>query len=156
MLDGKDPGDVSHEAKDDTTPILIDFMTASDYGDLARTVKLLDRASCDTSPRHLERPTTVQEFAGGRVKTIRLFRSAPKNNPLKVAELRESLRHVWRSKFQNASCGIEWSQGAPWSIESVLEFEDGERGALITDGVHVALQDHDGKSWFFRLLPAAQ
>ncbi|HMD39606.1 MAG TPA: hypothetical protein VKH15_10005 [Candidatus Acidoferrum sp.] len=43
-----------------------------------------------------------------------------------------------------------------WSIESILVFEDGKQGVLITDGSHVALKDHDGKSWFFRLLPAAQ
>jgi hypothetical protein len=41
-------------------------------------------------------------------------------------------------------------------LEAVIEFEDGKRSALITDGEHVALQDHESKNWFFRLLPDAQ
>jgi hypothetical protein len=52
--------------------------------------------------------------------------------------------------------GIVWDEGTWWSIESAVEFEDGKKGLLITDGLHVALRDHDGKNWFFRLLPAAQ
>ena len=44
---------------------------------------------------------------------------------------------------------------ALWSIESTLEFKDGKKGLLITDGEHVAVRDHGGKSCFFRLWPGA-
>jgi len=71
-------------------------------------------------------------------------------------ERRTSVKTVWQGEFQTASCFINWDEEASWSIEAVAEFYDGRQSELITDGSHVALQDHDGKSWFFRLLPAAQ
>lgn len=143
------------KAGDDETPIDTDSMIASDFGNFARSNELLG-GSCGKTRLYSEGPTTVEALAGAKVKTIRVIRATAKSNPQQVEDLRETLRHVWRSKFVTAACEIEWSEGNWWSTESVLEFEDGARGALITDGVHVGLRDHDGKRWFLRLLPAAQ
>lgn len=140
-----------------TSPtILVDSIVPSDYEELARSVKLLDGTSCGEPSRHPQRPTTTEDFVGGKVTTIHVVRSAPKRNTPEAREIRRSIRNVWQSKFLGASCGIDWSEFTVWSIESILVFEDGKQGVLITDGSHVALKDHDGKSWFFRLLPAAQ
>jgi hypothetical protein len=136
--------------------ILVDSMMVSDFAELGRKVKSLDDASCNGGSRHLERPTTVGDFVGRKVKSIRVVHYASRESPPTAEEVRKSLRMVWQGKFQVAFCQVAWAEPAFWSIESIVEFEDGKRSAVITDGVHVALQDHDGKSWFFRLFPAAQ
>ena len=140
-----------------TSPtILVDSLMVSDFAELAPKVKALEGASCNGGSRYLEQPTTVGDFVGGRVKNIRVVRSAPRKGPPTAEEARKKLRMVWQSKFQVAFCQVAWAEPTLWSIESIVEFEDGKRSALITDGIHVALQDHDGKNWFFRLFPAAQ
>jgi hypothetical protein len=63
------------------------------------------------------------------------------------------LRKVWQGSVDGEDCRILWSEVRYWSIESSLEFEDGKRGEFITDGIHIALRDHGGKTWFLRLLP---
>jgi hypothetical protein len=98
----------------------------------------------------------VADFVGGTVKDIRVVRFTRMRNSPTHEELRNSVRKVWQGEFQSASCQIGWAEVTPWSIEVIVEFEDGKRSELITGGSHVALQDRDGKSWFFRLLPAAQ
>lgn len=145
-------------AKSETTSptILVNSMMASDFAELGRTVKTLEGASCKGGYRYLEHPTTVGDFVGGKVKTIRVVRSAARKSPPTAEEVLKSLRMVWQGKFQVAFCQLPWAEPTNWSIESIMEFEDGKRSALITDGVHVALQNHDGKTWFFRLFPAAQ
>ena len=145
-------------AKSETTspPILVDSKLVSDFAELSRKAKTLEDASCNGGSRYLEHPTTVGDFVGGKVKTIRVVHSASRKSPPTAEELRKSLRMVWQGKFQVAFCQVAWAELTLWSIESIVEFEDGKRRALITDGVHVALQDHDGKNWFFRLFPAAQ
>jgi hypothetical protein len=140
-------------------PIVVDPVPA-DYREVTKTVQTLENAPCNGGYRYLEHPTTVADFVGGKVKTIRVFRTgrfSPGTNPVTTPdETRQSLKRVWQGKFQSAFCQIAWAEGAFWSIEAVVEFEDGKRSMLITDGVHVALQDHNGKSAFFRLFPAAQ
>jgi len=99
---------------------------------------------------------TVAQFVGGKVKTIRVVRFAEPRNTPTHRELRDAVRKVWEGKFQGVSCQIGWDEGTFWTIEAVVEFEDGKRGELITDGVHVAMQDHNGNSWFLRFLPSTQ
>jgi hypothetical protein len=36
-----------------------------------------------------------------------------------------------------------------WSINAEIEFDDGKRGALLTDGWHVRLKAQDGKTCYF-------
>ena len=144
------------KSKTASPTILVDSIIVSDYAELAGKVKTLEVVSCDGGLRSLDHPTTVGEFVGGKVKTIRVLHSAPRRNPPTAEEVRIGLRKVWQGKFQVCFCQIAWSEPTRWTIESVLEFEEGKRSALITDGVHVALQDHDSKNWFFRLFPAAQ
>jgi hypothetical protein len=145
-------------AKSETTlpTIRVDSMMVSDFAKLGRKVKTLESTCCNESSRYLEHPATVGDFVGGKVKTIRVVHSASMKSPPTAEEVRKNLRTVWQSKFQVAFCREAWAEPTFWSIESIVEFEDGKRSALITDGVHIALQDHDGKNWFFRLFPAAQ
>ncbi len=94
----------------------------------------------------------VGESVGGQVKTIRIlhFALAGQRSPIDV------VRKVWTGKFQSSSCYIPWAEGVMWGLAADIEFEDGRQGVLITDGSHVGLRDHEGNSWFFRLLPAVQ
>lgn len=140
-------------------PIVVDSMVASDYRELIKAATKLESPSCNGGYRYLEHPTTVGEFVGGAVKTIRVLRTAPFRpgaKPVTPEETRQKLKRVWQGKFQVPSCQIDWAEPAFWSIEAVVEFEDGKQSPLITDGGHVALRDHNGDGWFFRLFPAAQ
>jgi hypothetical protein len=114
--------------------------------------------SCNGGYRWLDHPTTVAQFAGGTVKTIRVIHYAGRiaAKPPSLEELRDTVAKVWQGKFQSAFCSIPWAEANWWTSESTLEFTDGKRGTLITDGVHVFLLDYNGNPWFFRLYPAAQ
>jgi hypothetical protein len=127
------------------------------WAELAKSVKVLESLPCNRV-RRFDLPQSVGESVGGKVKAIRILRFTrfgPRAE-LQVSEVQELVRKVWMGKFQASSCFIDWAEGTLWLLEARLEFEDGHRGALFTDGSHVALQGYDGKSWFFRLLPAAQ
>jgi len=97
---------------------------------------------------------TVEAFLGGKVKTIRAVRvlagrgSAP-------AEVRSRIMDVWLGVFGLASCAMMWSEMTRWNLEASVEYEDGSLGTILTDGVHVALQDRKGRVWYIRLWPAA-
>jgi hypothetical protein len=81
---------------------------------------------------------------------------APRYYHQKFSQLPQTVLSVWNGKFQFSTCFIGWAEPNWWSVEARLEFVDGKQGVLVTDGTHVALKDHDGATWFFRLLPAAQ
>lgn len=89
---------------------------------------------------------------GGKVKTISVLRTAPFRpfaKPPTQDETRQKLKRVWQGKFQQFACQIDWAEGTFWSIEAVVEFGDGKRSPVVTGGVHVALQDHNGNSASF-------
>ena len=134
--------------------ILVDAV-ASDTRELKKDAESLS-GGCGGGYSILEHPTTVGEFEGENVKSIRVIRFANSQASLTKKQLQNELLKVWLGKFQTVYCYLPWDEVALWSIEAKIEFEDGKWSALITDGVHVALQDHDGKGWYFRLLPAAQ
>jgi hypothetical protein len=141
----------------DSFPILVGSATVADNGELAAQVKTMEGVSCGDTSRRVSQPTALKDFVGGRVKTIRVVHYARERNISKPVRLRALVSKVWQGSFlDQPACGIVWDEGTWWSIESTVEFEDGKRGLLITDGSHVALRDHDGRNWFFRLLPAAQ
>jgi hypothetical protein len=140
----------------DLTKVVLASATVADYGEFNTRVKTLELATCNDPSRRFEKPMVVEDFVGAKVKNIRVIHSLRQSKPPKLDEIRKLIRKVWHGSFQSAACGILWSEGGGWSIECALEFEDGKQGLLITDGVHVALRDHEGKNWFFRLLPAAQ
>lgn len=148
------------EASDVNLPaIIVDSPPASDYGEMTKAARGLENPVCNGGYHFLEHSTTVGEFVGGKVKTLRVLRTAPFRpfaKPPALDEARQKLKRVWQGKFQQFACQIDWAEGTFWSIEALMEFGDGKRSPLITDGVHVALQDHNGNSAFFRLFPAAQ
>ncbi len=136
--------------------VVLTSPTAAEYGEVNARVKALERATCNDASRYFEKPMVVQDFVGANVRSIRVVHFFRQSKSPKSDEIRKLIKTVWHGTFQFASCGILWSEGTLWSIECTLEFKDGKQGVLITDGVHVALRDHEGKNWFFRLLPAAQ
>jgi hypothetical protein len=147
------------EASDANLPPITIDSAAADYREATKTVQTLENRSCNGGYRFLEHPTTVADFVGGKVKTIhvlRIGRLGAGAKPVTPDETRQRFKRVWQGKFQVAFCQTPWQEAAFWSMEAVVEFEDGKRSTLITDGVHVALQDHNGNSAFFRLFPAAQ
>lgn len=138
-----------------TTPKIHVQAVAADRGELERKVRIID-TPCGGRYQHLNPSKTVGELEGETVRAIRVVRFAGWRAAPTREELRDAMKKVWEGKFQSVSCQIEWAEANIWSMEAVVVFEDGKRRELITDGMHVALQDHDGKSRFLRLLPAAQ
>jgi len=138
-----------------TTPEIQVHAAAADRGELERRVRILD-TPCGGRSQYLDHPISVGEFEGGKVRAIRVIRFAGLGNTPTQKELLDTVRRVWHGRFQSVSCYISWDEATFWTVEAVVEFEDGRQSELITDGMHVALQGHDGKSWFFCLLPAAQ
>lgn len=136
-------------------PTIVGDPVAADDGVLRQKAEALQHTSCNRY-RYLEHPTSVADFVGGLVKDIRIVHFSPEGNAPSNEELRNTLGKVWQGKFQTASCFIDWAEGTSWSLEAVVEFYDGTQSGIVTDGSHVAFQDHDGNSWFVRLLPAAQ
>jgi hypothetical protein len=137
-------------------PTIVGYPIAADYGVLRQKAEALQLKSCNGHYRYLDRPTSVANFVGGLAKDIRIVRFSPKGNGPSNEELGNTVGNIWLGEFKSASCQIDWAEGALWSIEAVVEFYDGTTGKIVSDGGHVAFQDHDGNSWFVRLLPAAQ
>ena len=136
-------------------PMIIGDPVAATSGLLRLKAEALQLKTCNGYERYVDHPTSVADFVGGLVKDIRIVRFLPEGDTSANEELRNRIGKVWQGTFQGASCFIDWSEGNLWSIEAVVEFYDGTTSEIVTDGFHVAFQDHDGKSWFVRLLPAA-
>jgi hypothetical protein len=90
------------------------------------------------------------------VRDIRVTRYFPGNPPMGEPAIRELLSKVWQGRFESAECFQEWAEPNYWIYSAVIEYYVGAPGELITDGSHVYLRDYEGKTWFLRLLPAAQ
>lgn len=134
--------------------ILVDAV-ASDTRELKKDAESLS-GGCGGGYSILEHPTTVGEFEGENVKSIRVIRFANSQASLTKKQLQNELLKVWLGKFRDVYCSVTWDEVTLWSLEAEVEFEDGKRSLLITDGYHVALQDHNGRGWYLRLQPAAQ
>jgi hypothetical protein len=152
------------EARDDegtasTNPI-IDVSSArpSDYQGMAALVNRMNRTGCGADPVHSQKPMSVEALAGAKVKRILVEQidDGYGRASLRPEQIQDTVKRAWAGSFQSRSCFIDWAEGARWSLQAKLEFEDGAAGLLVTDGIHVALRDHDGNPWFLRLLPAAQ
>jgi hypothetical protein len=101
-----------------------------------------------------DRRVSIEEFVGGKVKSIRVTRHDPR---LTAEQIRNEVRKVWLGIFGYADSRIGWSEGNPWNIAASVEFEDGKRTSLVMDpGVHVQVQDRAGNYWYIRLWPAVQ
>lgn len=137
--------------------IVVDTMVKSDFAEIGKKVREMDDGSkCTGGMKYEEKSRVVGDNVGGKVKAIRVLRVAAWKADPKAGEAQAKVEKVWAGKFQSAFCQIAWAEPTLWSVEAELEFDDGKRGALITDGSHVALQDHDGNNRFLRIFPAAQ
>lgn len=131
--------------------IVTDGMTTSEFGQVfAKANAMEDAKSCGARYWDVPKPFSLEELAGAKVRKIRVLRAETyrKARAPKPEAVRAMVDKVWSRKFGWKSCQIQWSEPTFWSILANLEFEDGKVGVLITDGLHVALQDHDGHSWF--------
>jgi hypothetical protein len=136
--------------------IRVESAVASDSGEMNRKVKTLENPPATADTVSSISRMWWQAWWEEKVKTIRVVRFAHHGNSATPDEVRRTIRKVWHGRFQSGFCQIAWAEGTFWSIEAVMEFEDGKESVLVIDGVHVALQDHEGKSWFFQLYLAAQ
>ena len=94
---------------------------------------------------------SAEEFAGGKVKEIRVVRYDPRLTP---DQIKAEVRKVWLGIFQYATCQIEWDEGTLWNVLATVEYEDGRKSSILTDGLHVQVQDREGKYWYMREWPA--
>jgi hypothetical protein len=133
-----------------TPLVLMDSVKDEGTEKLRRDAESLGSVTCTAMPIYL-RPTAVGAFIGGKAIVLRVLHTA--GSP---SDVPKTLEKVWNGQFQTAWCHIGWDEGALWSIEANVEFEDGKQAKLFTGGSHVAFQDHAGNSWFICLLPAAQ
>jgi hypothetical protein len=95
--------------------------------------------------------TSVESFVGGKVKSVRIVAYDPARTP---AQIKEEFRKVWFGVFRDTSCFIVWDEITLWNLRAVIEFEDGKQISLLTDGMHVEVQDREGKYWYMREWPA--
>jgi hypothetical protein len=101
-----------------------------------------------------DRYVSIEEFVGGKVKSIRVTRHDPKLTP---GQIRDEVRKVWLSIFWSAASTITWSEGNQWNIAASVEFEDGKQTFVVMDGwIHVQVQDRAGNYWYIRLWPAVE
>lgn len=99
-----------------------------------------------------DRYVSVEEFVGGKVRSIHVTRHDPKLTP---EQIRNEVRKVWLGIFWHAASTIGWSEGNPWNIAASVEFEDRKRTSLVMDAsVHIQVQDRAGNYWYLRLWPA--
>ena len=104
------------------------------------------------APLTFDRYVSIEEFVGGKVKSIHVTRHDPKLTPEKI---RNEVRNVWLGIFWNAASAITWSEGNQWNIAASVEFQDGKRTSLVMDAwIHVQVQDLAGNYWYIRLWPA--
>jgi len=153
MVAGIAGGQEAAKKKENETPIETNGMTAAEFSELARKVRAMDDGKhCGRRGLDFGKTISLEELAGGKVKAIRVvraetYRGAP---AVKAGEARAKVERVWSGRFGFMNCEIGWAEPMLWSVEAELEFEDGKKGVLITDGWHVAMVDHDGNNWFLR------
>jgi len=94
---------------------------------------------------------SIEEFVGGRVKKITVVRYDPQ---LTHDQIKQEVRKVWLGIFHYATCVIGWDEGALWNILATVEYEDGSKSSILTDGGHVQVQDREGKFRYMREWPA--
>jgi hypothetical protein len=138
--------------------IFVDSQKPTDWNDPQWKIREVPNPGCNGGYKTSDQDVSLQELAGHAVKAIhvtayRLNANVPRKEP---KDIRQQVLDVWLGKFRTAFCQIAWAESTNWSINATVEFDDGKRGSLLTDGSHVRLLDHEGKFWFLRLLPAAQ
>ena len=65
-------------------------------------------------------------------------------------QIKDEVRKVWVGIFNYLTCQIEWAEGTFWNIQATVEYEDGRKSSILTDGGHVQVQDREGKYWYMR------
>jgi hypothetical protein len=153
LVAGVAGGQEAAKKKGNRTPIETSGMTTAEFSELARNVRAMDDGKhCGRRELEFGKTISLEELAGGKVKAIRVVRAETyKGAPaVKAEEARAKLEKVWSGRFGFMACQIGWAEPTLWSVEAELEFEDGKKGVLITDGWHVALEDHEGNNWFLR------
>ena len=105
--------------------------------------------------RRSDEPFTIATLAGAKVSRIvvKQYRERGWTGPQRDwPDIQQEIRRVWSSSVGEAWGEIVWSEGSPWNVFAVIEFEKStRRGSLLTDGFHVQVQDINGQYWFTRV-----
>lgn len=99
---------------------------------------------------------SVQDFLGGKVRTIRVLRAVQIRGlgRLTPADVQTSVLEAWVGIFRDGSCSIDWDEVTFWTIAAIIEYEDGKRTLMMFDSSrHLSLEDREGRVWFIRLWP---
>jgi hypothetical protein len=134
------------------TPIDTSGMIADESGQIFIKVRAMEAAkSCGQKKWREDTPLSLEQLAGAKVERIRVVMASGRfkgRHAPKPEEVRATVQKMWSRKFGWMTCQVEWDEPVLWYIQAELGFKDGNKGVLITDGRHVALQDHDGHNWF--------
>ena len=113
----------------------------------------------------LERYKPLEDFIGKGAEAIRVNSlagipmrlpdgSAVSSTAISPEAIRAIVLQVWRGLFRSATCRVMWAESTWWGIGATVEYEDGSRADLLTDGGHVGVRDRKGRTWYIRLWPA--
>jgi hypothetical protein len=107
---------------------------------------------------------TLQDLLGAKVKEIDIVRVTP--NPSSMPSVTgtftppavTAIKRALRRRISTSDCAqhpLATASGQiPFSgaVQADIQFEDGIKRKLITDGSSVAVQDRTGRTWFLRLV----
>jgi len=93
-------------------------------------------------------PFRLESFFDGKVRSLRVVRYYPGTPESKI---REEVGKIWLGLFSYVTSSITWDEGNFWNVEVFVEYDDGKRTAILTDGAHAEVEDRRGKYWFMRL-----
>jgi hypothetical protein len=134
--------------------IVVDPLAIStDSPFLEPTLKHRDSPGCFLQFDHFK---SVQEFLGGKVRTIRVLRAVQNRGQSRLtpADVQTSVLEAWVGIFRDGSCAIDWDEATFWTIAAIIEYEDGKRTSMTFDRFrHLSLEDREGRVWFIRMWP---
>lgn len=123
-------------------------------------VRSISTLGCEGVPsnEHARVPAnTLQDLLGGKVKEIQVIRvtplqpSAPQVTGLYTPPAVLAVKRALRRRIQDGNCAQVWTERPAWTVQADIQFEDGIKRKLFTDGTFVAAQDRSGRAWFLRL-----
>lgn len=143
-------------------PILLGTPVVVPENLLQSEVHSLSPHGCDgvATAEHFRVPLgTLQDILGGaKVKEIQIVRVTPTQastpsvtgvyTPPAVLAIKRALRR----RIQDGGCTLSWAEPVGWTVQADIQFEDGIKRKLFTNGTYVAAQDRTGRTWFLRLV----
>ena len=92
-------------------------------------------------------------FPGQELRRIVVIRYSATASGLTPERVRMALFELSRREIETPTGFINWSEMNTWSIDAQIEFSNGPKMRMLTDGSHTCLIDEAGRPWFFRISP---